>query len=184
MNRQAATPKGFERRIRDLHFERVDEPRYVPNIVYQLPCMLTVLVAAMVTAASSLRKVERRTDQLVERNGQWHGLLSRIADNTFGNLIPRLALGDLAKSLVSMVKAEQRRGNLVPTQLPIATAAIDGKNVATLHWHDLCRVLDLDSTTATSKQVKRLLKKKFLSSSYTFQEMACLTPWLASTRLP
>ena len=161
MKRQAATPKGFERRIRDLHFERVSEPRYAPNIVYQLPLMLTVLVAAMVTAASSLRKVEHRTGQLIKRNGPWHGLLNRIADNTFGQLIPRLALGDLVKSLVAMVKAEHRRGNLAPTQLPVATAAIDGKNVATLRWHDLCRVLDLDPTTAKSKQVKKLLKKRF-----------------------
>jgi predicted transposase YbfD/YdcC len=161
MQRQAATPKGFERRIRDLHFDRVSDPRYAPNIVYRLPVMLTVLVAAMVTAASSLRKVEHRTGQLIERNGPWHGLLNRIADNTFGKLIPRLALGDLANSLVAMVKAEHRRGNLVATQLPIGTAAIDGKNVATLRWHDLCRVLDLDPTTAKSKQVNKLLKKKF-----------------------
>ena len=161
MNRQAATPNGFDRRIRDLHFHRVNDPRYAPNIAYQLPVMLTVLVAAMVTAASSLRKVEHRTGQLIKRNGPWHGLLNRIADNTFGKLIPRLALGDLVKSLVTMVKAEHRRGNLTPTQLPVATAAIDGKNVATLRWHDLCRVLDLDPTTAKSKQVKNLLKKKF-----------------------
>jgi hypothetical protein len=161
MSYQAATPKGFERRICDIHLERVSEPRYAPNIVYKLPLMLTVLVAAMVTAASSLRKVERRTDQLVKRNGPWHGLLNRIADNTFGKLIPRLALNDLVKSLISMVKAEYRRGNIAPTQLPVATAAIDGKNVATLRWHDLCRVLELDPTTAKSKQVKTLLKKKF-----------------------
>lgn len=161
MKRQAATPNGFERRIRDLHFERVGDPRYAPNIVYKLPLMLTVLVAAMITAASSLRKVERRTDQLVKRNGPWHGLLNRIADNTFGKLIPRLALGDLIKSLVAMVKAESRRGNLAPTQLPIATAAIDGKNVATLRWHDLCRVLELDPATATANRVKKLTKKKF-----------------------
>jgi len=161
MNRQAATPNGFNRRIRDLRFERVADPRYAPNIFYQLPVMLTVLVAAMVTAASSLRKVEQRTGQLIKRNGSWHGLPNRIADNTFGKLIPRLALRDLINSLVSMVKAEHRRGNLKSTRLPVATAAIDGKNVATLRWHDLCRVLGLDSAKAKSNQVKRLLKRKF-----------------------
>ncbi|MFC1612223.1 ISAs1 family transposase, partial [Myxococcota bacterium] len=86
---------------------------------------------------------------------------TRIADNTFGNLIPRLELAELVKRLVAMVKAEHRRGNLATTQLPMATAAIDGKNVATLRWHDLCRVLELDSTTAKPKQVKKLLKKEF-----------------------
>lgn len=161
MNRQGATPKGLERRIRDLHFERVSDPRYAPNVDYKLPVMLTVLVAAMVTAARSLRHVEQRTSQLLERNGPWQGLETRIADNTFGKLIPRLDRDELTKRLVGMVKAEHRRGNLAPTQLPVATAAIDGKNVATLRWHDLCRVLELDPTTAKPKRVKRLLKKQF-----------------------
>jgi predicted transposase YbfD/YdcC len=60
-----------------------------------------------------------------------------------------------------MVKAEHRRGNLEPTVLPIRTAAIDGKNVATLRWHDLCRVMDLDPNTAKPKHVKKRLKKEF-----------------------
>jgi predicted transposase YbfD/YdcC len=161
MKRQGATPKGLERRIRDLRFERVNDPRYAPNVGHKLPVMLTVLVTAIVTAARSLRSVEQRTSQILECNGSWQGLHTRIADNTFGKLIPRLQLGELVKRLVGMVKAEHRRGNLVPTQLPVATAAIDGKNVATLRWHDLCRVLELDPTTAKSKQVKKLLKKKF-----------------------
>ncbi len=54
-----------------------------------------------------------------------------------------------------------QRGCAPPTQLPVATAAIDGKNVATLHWHDLCRVLELDPNTAKPQQVKKLLKKEF-----------------------
>ena len=161
MQRQGATPKGLERRVRDLHFERVNDPRYAPNVDYQLPVMLTVLVTAMLTAARSLRQVEQRTGQLIERNGPWQGLQNRIADNTFGKLIPRLELEELVKRLVGMVKAEHRRGNLTPTQLPVATAAIDGKNVATLRWHDLCRVLERNPNTAKPSQVKKLLKKTF-----------------------
>lgn len=161
MNRQAATPKGFERRICDLHFERVQEPRYGPNIDYPLAVMLTVLVAAMVTAARSLRQVEQRSGQIVEKNGSWKGLENRIADNTFGKLLPRLEITDLVKRLVGMVKAEHRRGNLEPIQLPIRTAAIDGKNIATLRWHDLCRVLNLDPNRAKPKQVKKRLKRQY-----------------------
>lgn len=161
MQRKAATPKGFNRRIRDLHFERVRDPRYVPKVRHRLPTVLTVLVAAMVTAARSLRHVELRTGQILEGNGPWQGLESRIADNTFGKIIPRLELEPLVKRLVGLVKAEHRRGNLAPSRLPVATAAIDGKNVATLHWHDLCRVLELDPNTAKPKQVKKRLKKEF-----------------------
>ena len=43
----------------------------------------------------------------------------------------------------------------------MGTIAIDGKNVATLHWHDLCRVLGLDKTKAQPDQVKTLLAKRF-----------------------
>jgi len=60
-----------------------------------------------------------------------------------------------------LIKAEHRRGNLKPTQLPLGTIAIDGKNVATLHWHDLCRVLKLDPATATRHQVKTRLRKDY-----------------------
>jgi len=162
MNRQAATPKGLDRRLRDLRFERhVAEPRDAAKITYKLPTVLSVLVAAMVTAARSLRHVEQRSGQLIERNGPWHGLMSRIADNTLSKLIRRLNARQLVSCLVSMVKAEHRRGNLKPVVLAGATAAIDGKNVATLRWHDLCRVLGVEQRTAKPQDVKRQLKKKF-----------------------
>jgi predicted transposase YbfD/YdcC len=161
MPRQGATPKGFNRRIRDLRFESVQDPRYAPNVDYPLPVILTVLVTAMVTAAKSLRDAELRAGQLVEQNGPWHGLQNRIADNTFGKVLPRLEAAGLVKRLVAMVKAEHRRGNLRPTVLPFGTAAIDGKNVATLRWHDLCRVLGLKPTSVEPTQVKRLVKKRF-----------------------
>lgn len=161
MARQGATPNGFNRRIRDLRFERVQDPRYAPNVDYPLPVILTVLVTAMVTAAKSLRDVELRTGQLVEQNGSWQGLQNRIADNTFAKVLPRLDVPGLVKRLVGMVKAEHRRENLEPTVLPFGTGAIDGKNVATLRWHDLCRLLDLDPNTAKPMRVKRLVKKQF-----------------------
>jgi hypothetical protein len=43
----------------------------------------------------------------------------------------------VVKRLHALIKAEHRRGNLEPELLPITTAAIDGKNAATLsrgHW--------------------------------------------------
>jgi len=112
----AATPKVLDRRLRDFAFERhVSEPRDALKITYKLPTALSVLVVGLMTAAQSLRHVEQRSGQLVERFGRWHGLMSRIADNTLGKLIPRLSAGELVSSLVAMVKAEHRRGNLVPT---------------------------------------------------------------------
>ncbi len=161
MNRQAATPKGMERRIRDLHFERLREPRYLPNVEHPLPSVLGGLVASMASCAPSLRGVEQRTAQIAQQHDSWLGIDGRIADNTFGKILPRLQPRDLRRRLVALVKAEHRRGNLQSTVFPVPTVAIDGKNVATLRWHDLCRVLKLDPKTANLKQVRKLLGKRF-----------------------
>jgi hypothetical protein len=127
------------------------------KVKFSLPVLLTALVTAMVTKARSLRAVEQRTAQLVRKLGSWLGVSRRIADNTFTKILPRLPLADLVACLHRLVKAEHRRGNLKPTRLAGGAVAIDGKNTATLHWHDLCRVLELEPTTATAAVVKAQL---------------------------
>jgi predicted transposase YbfD/YdcC len=161
MQRKAATTKGMERRIRDLKLERVRDPRYAPNVDHPLPAMLAGVVASMATRAHSLRVVEQRTAQIAKQHNSWLGIDGRIADNTIGKVLSRLDRRDLTRRLVDLVKAELRRGNLEPTVFPVATIAIDGKNVATLHWPDLCRVLELDPRTARVPQVRKLLKERF-----------------------
>jgi len=161
MRRQGARCKGLEKRVKELRFDMVDDPRVAGKVKLPLPALLTALVAAMVTRARSLRMVEQRTAQMACKLGRWMGLVGRIADNTFGKVLPRLRLSDLVACLHRLVKAEHRRGNLTPTRLPMGAVAIDGKNVATLHWHDLCRVLDLDSAEATFAQVKALLAERY-----------------------
>jgi predicted transposase YbfD/YdcC len=161
MRRNAATPIGLRRRLRELAFEKVQDPREVHKVDYPLPTVLTALVAAMVTKARSLRVVEQRTEQMARKAGAWLGVKERIADNTFGKVLPRLALDDLLGCQHRLIKAEHRRGNLKPTRLPQGTVAIDGKNVATLHWHDLCRLLDLDRHDATFEQLKALLAERY-----------------------
>ena len=161
MKRQAATPKGIQRRVRDLELGRIRDPRQAAKVKYPLSTLLGVLVISMVTMARSLREVEDRSEQIARNRGLWLGINQRIADNTFGKVLPRLKFKALVKRLHAAVKAEKRRGNLEPTQLPFRTAAIDGKNVATLRWFDLCRVLTLDPNEATPSQVKRRLKKEY-----------------------
>ena len=149
MQRQGATCNGLKRRVFDLGLNRVEDPRIAGKVSYPLPTVLTALVAAMTTMVRSLRMVEQRTGQMAQTQGQWMGVGARIADNTFGKVLPRLSHGELMECLHCLVKAEHRRGNLAPTCLPRGTVAIDGKNVATLHWHDMLRVLKLkpDETT-------------------------------------
>ena len=161
MQRQAATPKGLNRRIGDLCFHKVFDQRMTAKVTYPLPLVLAALVVGMATSARSLRAVEKRTKQVAKKHGQWMGIKQRIADNTFGDILPWLVVGELVACLHRGVKAEARRGNLKPTVLPVGTIAIDGKNVATLHWHDLCRVLEVDRTKAQPDEVKALLAERF-----------------------
>jgi predicted transposase YbfD/YdcC len=161
MQRQAATPIGFLRRIRDLQFERIRESRCADKVKHKLKSLMTALVAGVVTRARSLRAVEQRTDQIGRKLGDCEGIKGRIADNTFGKLLRRLRVGDVLKRLHVLIKAEHRRGNLGPTVLPFSAGAIDGKNVATLRWHDLCRVLDLDPKKASNAKVKKRLAKEY-----------------------
>jgi hypothetical protein len=161
MNRQAATEKGLTRRVGDLGLGQVSDSRQKGKVRHALAAVLTGLVAALVTKARSLRAVEQRSGESAAKHGQWQGIEGRIADNTFGRLLTRLKLRELVACLHRLIKAEHRRGNLKPTQLPLGTVAIDGKNVPTLHWHDLCRVLELDPSTATRHQVKARLRKEY-----------------------
>ncbi len=161
MRRQAATSKGLVRRVSDARFEQVDDPRVEGKETYPLDTLLAAMVVAMVTRARSLRQVEERTAQVVQKHESWMGLNERIADNTFSKVLPRLRVEDLVACGHAAVKAEHRRGNLKPTVLPIATIAIDGKNVATLRWHDLCQVLRLDPKQASPEQVKSLLAQRY-----------------------
>jgi len=161
MNRQAATPKGFERRVRDLELDRVAEPRQSAKVTIALPTVLVALVASMVTRARSLRMAEQRTAAITQKHGSWLGLHRRIADNTFGKVLPKLRFSSVVPCLHRLVKAEQRRGNLKPSRLAVGTAAIDGKNVGTLHWQDLCRVLSLDAQQASAAQVEELLSQHY-----------------------
>ena len=86
--RQAATCNGLKKRVRDLVFEQVSDPRMAGKVDYPLPTILTALVASMATMAWSLRAVEQRTGQLSHKHGQWMGVQCRIADNTFGKVLP------------------------------------------------------------------------------------------------
>lgn len=161
LNRQAATSKGLRKRVHDLDFAKVEDPRVAAHVEHPLPVILTALVTSMVISARSLRKVEERTGQIAKKHGVWMGIKTRIADNTFGRVLPRLRLLALMGCLHRLVKAEHRRGNLTPTRLSMGTVAIDGKNIATLRWHDLCRVLELEESEATPEQVKALFAERY-----------------------
>jgi hypothetical protein len=171
MKRQGATPRGLKKRIGDLDFGKISDRRVAEKVKVTLPALLTALVAAMVTKARSLRAVEQGTAQMACKLGSFFGVHRRIADNTFGKVIPRLLFSELVRCLHRLVKAEHRRGSFEPRVLPAGAIAIDGKNVATLRWHDLCRVLKLEPREATAKQVRLLLAKRYPEAQLCAPEM-------------
>jgi hypothetical protein len=144
-----------------LGFDGVNEPRQASKVKLPLPVLLTSLVAAMVTKARSLRMVEQRTAQMAAKHPGAMGIVRRIADNTFSKVLCRLNFAALVACLHRLVKAEMRRKNLNPTRLPLPTVAIDGKAAATLRWHELCRLLALETDQATAAQVRALLSEHY-----------------------
>lgn len=161
MNRQAATNKGLERRLRDAGLDRVTDPRRQKEGMVKLFSILNAVVIGLVTGVRSLRATERRTEQVARKKEGWHGLTGRIADNTIGTLLRRLCWSEIRDGLHRMVKSEHRRGNLKPTRLPMAAVAIDGKATATLRWHDLCGAVDLDQDDASVEEVKKGLAERY-----------------------
>ena len=160
MNRQGATSKGLKKRIRDLELHKVWDPRDQSHVKHHLPAILTMIITGVVTFTRSMRQLEERTVQIATRRGEWMGIKERIADNTLGRALVYVKPSQMNACFVRLVKAEHRRGNLKSTRSRLRAVAIDGKNVATLRWHDLCRVLGLDEGKATPEQVKALLAER------------------------
>jgi len=160
MKRQAATSKGLKRRLQDLGLDQVHDQRQAAKVKHSIGDILTALVVGFVTAARSLRDVETRTLAVAKNVQAGLCLTQRIADNVFTKVLKWVDPREVSAALHRQVKAEHRRGNLKPTVLPMGTISIDGKNVATLRWHDLCRVLGVDKATATPAEVKALLHER------------------------
>jgi hypothetical protein len=161
MKGQTTKTKGLTRRLGDLRLERVPDPRQDAKVKWSLPTLLSALVVGVVTTARSLHVVEQRTAQIPRKHPKWQGLVGRIADNTFGRVLQRLRVTALVWCLHRMVKAEQRRKNLKRTRLHRHTVAVDGKHVATLRWHDLCRLLGPGRATADPEDVRQLLAQRY-----------------------
>jgi predicted transposase YbfD/YdcC len=142
IRRQAATPKGFLRRLQDARFDLVEEPRVPTRVQHKLEPTLKLAVLSLVTGARSTRALEDRSEQLRSQVRSDIGLEARISDNAFGMLLPRLGQHELRRALRAQVKAEWGRGNLAPVHLPRSTVAIDGKHLATI---DEKRLRDLIS---------------------------------------
>ena len=83
---------------------------------------------------------------------------SRIADNTMLSAVAGLSVDSVGRAFVQLIKTDHRRGNLKPDDLGIGTIAIDGKNVATLHFKDLLRLCKVENSPNAVNEIAKKLK--------------------------
>lgn len=140
--RQAATPFAIGRRIKDAQFGMVrDSRRSDGHRKHSLPSFIAAVVLGTTANLTSLRDVESMTSVLSSTVRRMFGIRGRISDTTLSEGLQSACPHQLHRSLVKLVLAEQRRGNLRPTaDLPGSVVALDGKHQATLSQGDLLRV--------------------------------------------
>jgi predicted transposase YbfD/YdcC len=163
--RNAATPKGFLRRVGDCEFEKVDDPRHDSWVKHPLAGMLKLGTLALASRARSTRSVEARSTRMHPKVRKELKLKSRIADNTFGQTLPDIDWQQCRRGLHRQVKAEWRRGNLRPSQLNKSTVAIDGKHLATVPERRLrgmvSREAELDGDELTVTEMQRIFRWRY-----------------------
>ncbi len=123
MKRHGATSNGLRRRLRDLKLALVGDPRVAAKVDYSLELMLTALVVGMVTSSRSLRRVEQRTGQIAKNPEAGLGITTRIADNTFGKLLPRLDPCELVVRLRSCTRRQSGSWGLCLPRRPTGRGA-------------------------------------------------------------
>lgn len=165
IGRNAATPKGFLRRVSDARLDRVDDAHQQAWVVHPMSALLKLGALSLSSHARSVRAVETRSEQLRPTVRAEVGLKERVSDNAFGLALPRVDWCELRACLHRQVKAEWRRGNLEPSRFQKSTAAIDGKHLATIPEKRLrtlvTRRTELDGSQLSPEELRRVLSTQF-----------------------
>ena len=140
--RQAATPFSVGRRLKDAQLSTLrDHRRSDGHRRHGLPSVIAAVVLGIAGNRTALRGVESLTAVLSTTVSRMFSIRGRISDTTLSEGLEHADPRQLHRCLVRLVLAEQRRGNLCPSEdLPGSVVAIDGKHQATLTHQDLVRV--------------------------------------------
>ena len=123
----------LSRRVQDLSFASVQDPRCRRGRRWSLRALLTATVVGMVAQEKSFRGVELLTDHLEGCRRRLH-IPRRVPDSTLARVVSRVDdEAGLRENLVDAVHRAKRRKALEPTHLPIGVLAIDGKTIWTGH---------------------------------------------------
>lgn len=159
--RQAFSLKGIKRRLGDANLARVRDKRRKDMVKYETETVVKATLAGMISGLLSTRGCEALTANMASDVRKALSIPGRIADNTLANAVARLDVDSVDRALVRMVKAEHRRGNLKPDELGIGAVAIDGKNVATLHYKDLLRLCKVEDGPDAADRIAAVLKANY-----------------------
>lgn len=121
------------RRVGDLSFSGVQDPRQRRGRRWELRSLLSATVIGMVAQEKHFRGIERLTRDLRGCRGKF-GIQRRVPDSTLARLYARLDdEAGLRSNLVEAIHRAKRRKALEPIDLPIGVLAIDGKTIWTGH---------------------------------------------------
>ena len=154
--------RGLLERLSALSFDKLSDPRQVKKVTYPVDVLMKLLTLSLSLGAQSRREGERICEGLDKEIGKKLGLKGEDtpADNTLGDLLPRLLFSEVVELLVEAVFLEKNKGNLEPLY-GMNVAAIDGKKIVTLHWLDLCRLAGVEPCEADPQKVVSKVKAKY-----------------------
>jgi hypothetical protein len=131
-NRDPVTSKAVLRRIHDVDFASLPDPRGRQGTRHAYLTLVHALLLGCLLAVRSLRSVEALCAYMALWARRQLHIPGRISDTKLRDTLLGLGQETLVMALHRQVKAEHRRGSLEPCYLPFGFAALDGKQLAML----------------------------------------------------
>jgi len=126
--REARLAKYCLKRLDEVEFERVRDPRRKQGQRWKLPGLLRVVVVSLMAGCRGLADVEAFTGSASARMRRRLGIARRTPDTTLRDILCRLHPSQLRSVLHRAVKAALKRKALSPLhELPFGVVAMDGK---------------------------------------------------------
>jgi len=143
--RQPVTPFALGHHLGKSGILKADfDSRQGHLVKYPASALMAVLMMGMLTATTSMRKIETLTTTFSTTIRRMFGVTSRrIADTTLYDFLCRLELNDLNGLLARYVKSMWRLGRLMPQGVPFSVAAFDGKYAVHVKFERLMKLLEV-----------------------------------------
>lgn len=128
------------KRIPELKFHLVADPRKARGKRWRLQPLLRVLLTGVIAGSKGLREVERLTADMTGPARRLLGIFRRVPDTTMRDLLLTMDPEQLRASLHRLIRRAWQRGALPLDGLPFGVLSLDGKVVATNAWDAVRRI--------------------------------------------